>query len=540
MPGKNLSSIEKSLQKRWDSPSPDSLDLIGIQITAHEESTGLRGIRQAEIKFDYPVSVLVGKNGAGKTTLLHLAALCYSPPGNYDYYNYNFTDFFSVAHREVPSTGIDIEWSFRGSAIDDLSAKRRSTKKWMHYERRPKRPVRFVGISRIAAPVESSAHRRTFSSEAAESLPLDPTFTSYLSEVLSTDYSGASTEHSGRYDLPRFSPTSTASYSGFNMGTGEGAVVQILTELQRVPKGGIAIIEEVELGLHPSASANLAKVLVKIADKKNIQIITTSHSEYFIDALPRIARITVSRTVSGSVQSFNGVTTRTAISGISGTSLPELYIACEDDVAEKIISTRLSAAVRRRVKVLSLGAKQHLQSSAKTLSEAHPRVPILIVWDSDMTDKEIHDSHKSSQISKSPGYDRIEWFRFPSGASEDGSELSDTEGKGLPPEIAMKATLLANDDALKATADLLRIEIDEFRSALNSAIVGTGSHHSLFFDLSQTIALDKGSVMDAVVRGYLIAIDMDGFAIQVERMLNGEFMGFLPEGNEGTQNFGGI
>lgn len=529
MPGKNLSSIEKTLQKRWESNSIDSLDLAGIRITAHEETTGLRGIREAEINFDYPVSVLVGKNGAGKTTLLHLAALCYSPPDDYDYFNYKFTDFFSVAHHETPSTGIDIQWSFRGSTLDDLVAKRRSTKKWMHYERRPKRPVRFVGISRIAAPAESSAHRRTFSSEVEESFPLNTSFTSYLSEVLSTDYSKVSTEHHGRYGLPRFSPTSATAYSGFNMGTGEGAVVQILTDLQRVPAGGIVIIEEVELGLHPGAASNLAKALVKIADTKNLQIITTSHSQWFIDALPRIARISLTRTTSGSVHSFNGVTTRTAMSGISDTNLPELHIICEDRVAEKIINTKLPATIRRRVKVLPLGAKQHLQASARTLSGAHPQVPILIVWDSDLTEKEFHDSYKSSQISDSPGYDRIEWFRFPSGASEDGREITDANGRRLAPEAAMKATLLASEDALKETAELLSVDIEECRNALRSAIIAPNSHHSLFYELSQTFALDAVSVMEAVIRGYLLAIDLNKFAVQVERMLGGEFEGFFPE-----------
>lgn len=67
MPGKNLSNTEKRLQKRWDAPSTDSLDLTGIYIDSHEESTGLRGISQAEINFEYPVSVLVGKKmGQGR------------------------------------------------------------------------------------------------------------------------------------------------------------------------------------------------------------------------------------------------------------------------------------------------------------------------------------------------------------------------------------------------------------------------------------------------------------------------------------------
>ncbi|MCS4257386.1 putative ATPase [Rhodococcus erythropolis] len=528
MPGSKLSSTEKRLAKQWVTPTTDSADLKSISIESHEESTGLRGIYQVNIKFEYPISVLVGKNGTGKTTLLQLAALAYESPPKYGFSNYKFTDFFSVAYKEVPSTGFDIRWSFRGSEVDDIVAARRSTKKWMHYERRPHRAVRFIGISRISAPVESAAHRRAFSSESTETFDLDNTFKTHLSQILTTDYSRASTENSGRYDLSRFTSDTNSPYSGFNMGTGEGAIVQILNSLQKIPSQSIVVIEEVELGLHPSAAARLATVLTEIALSKNLQIITTSHSEWFIDALPREARIYLSRTASGRIQSFNGVTTRTAISGISGTSLPELHVICEDTIAEKIINTQLPANLRRRTRILTLGAKQILLQSAVTLSEAFPRVPILIVWDGDMTDKEISNSINSSQIEQTTGYKEnlIDWLRLPSDTEAGHFENRNTDSQFLAPEVSIKRALLGDSDSLAISAELLKIETEELHSALASAILAKGSHHSLFYELSQTIALDESSIVDAIVRGYLVAIDHKSIDTKVSGILKGIRQGF--------------
>lgn len=467
--------------------------------------------------------MLVGKNGSGKTTILHLAGVAYGAPEGSTIGDYRFANFFSLAYRETPFTGFKMSWRFSGTAVDDLVATRRSTKKWMHYERRPRRPVKFVGLSRISAPSESPAHARAFSAAPEGRVVLDQDSREYLSRILATRYNGAETQQRGRYELPRL--RSESDYSGFNAGTGEAALVSILTELQTIPRGGLLLIEEVELGLHPSACRELAKILVEAAKKKALQIICTSHSDRFIDTLPRAARILISKTSNGVLQSFTGATTRTAIAGISDEHLPELTVVCEDAVAEKLIKLRIGAAERRRIRVLTFGSKDQLCRAARTLSQAAPANPILIVWDSDATDREIRKSYKSAEFEKSPGLSRTEWYRLPSGACPDGSALI-IEGKPLPPEMAIKETLLCNDDAMELAAGALLVDAADLRLALNSAVVASGSHHNLFREIASSVALDPDEVSSALIKAYLTKARMDDLVEQIARMLSGDYRDF--------------
>jgi hypothetical protein len=308
-----------------------------------------------------------------------------------------------------------------------------------------------------------------------------------------------------------------------------GALVSILTELQTIADGGLLLIEEVELGLHPSACRELAKVLIETAKKKALQIICTSHSEIFIDELPRDSRILVAKNSTGELQSFTGATTRTAISGISDQNLPELTVICEDTIAEKVITLRLEAALRRKVRVLTFGSKDQLCRVARTLSQAAPSTPLLIVWDSDATDKEVRDSYKSAQLQNSPGISRTEWYRLPSGANPDGSDIS-VDGKMLAPELAIKETLLRNAEVLDATAQALVMDVDELRLALKSAVLATGSHHNLFREIASAVALDMSEVSSALIKAYLSKVRMDPLVEQIARMLSGDYREFvLPE-----------
>lgn len=534
IPGKALSDIEKALAASWKKRqgNPDTVELTEILIEASDDSRGLRGVRTADVRFSYPVSVLVGKNGSGKTTILHLAGLAYGAPDGSGVNDYRFNDFFSLAYRETPFTGFKLTWRFSGTAVDDLVAKRRSAKKWMHYERRPRRAAKFVGLSRISAPSESSAHKRAFAFAPDGRVPLNDQSREYLSRILAAKYDVAETQRRGRYELPLL--RSSSEYSGFNMGTGEGALVSILTELQTISDGGLLLIEEVELGLHPSACRELAKVLIEAAKKRALQIICTSHSEMFIDALPRESRILVSKNSAGDLHSFTGATTRTAISGISGQNLPELTVVCEDTIAEKLIMLRLEAALRRKVKVVTFGSKDQLCRAARTLSQAAPSAPLLIVWDSDATDKQLRDSYKSAQLQDSLGIARTEWYRLPSGSNPDGSDIT-VDGKTLAPELAIKETLLRNVDARDEAAQALIVGADELRMALKSATLASGSHHDLFHEIASAVALDVGEVCSALIKAYLSRVRMDPLVEQIARMLSGDYRSFhVPEAAGGV------
>jgi len=56
-------SIQKQLAQKWQTPYFDQkLTYISFN------EVGLRGVKDVTIRFDYPITAIVGANGIGKTT----------------------------------------------------------------------------------------------------------------------------------------------------------------------------------------------------------------------------------------------------------------------------------------------------------------------------------------------------------------------------------------------------------------------------------------------------------------------------------------
>ena len=67
-----------------------------------------------------------------------------------------------------------------------------------------------------------------------------------------------------------------------NEGYGSNQLTYMLFQLAKTPEGGLDMIEEPELHLHPYAIARLADLLTEEAVKSDKQLLMTTHSEHLL------------------------------------------------------------------------------------------------------------------------------------------------------------------------------------------------------------------------------------------------------------------
>lgn len=72
-----------------------------------------------------------------------------------------------------------------------------------------------------------------------------------------------------------------------DVGFGVSQILPVLTICYYVPEGSTIIMEQPEIHLHPSVQAGLADVFIDAIEKRKVQIILESHSEYLVKRLQR-------------------------------------------------------------------------------------------------------------------------------------------------------------------------------------------------------------------------------------------------------------
>ncbi len=397
MPGAHLNHTERRLLNWWknsnDFPYP-VLKQISIK-----GKPGLRGIKDLSIEFKYPLTVICGKNGVGKTTILALAALAYhSSEGHYpinalrkpregeNFTYYTFKDFFFKGPNDPDITGIEIFWRYWDGRKEKILKIVKQSKKWMHYERRPKRPVHYLGMIRAVPAQEYKIIRSRFgASKKIKKKDFDSDYLVLFKNVMSQSYTNATTLSTKDVSI-RSVNSGNDEYTSFNMGAGEDAALYILDVISKTPDGALIVVDEIEIGLHPEAQIRLAEVLQEVILRKKLQIIVSTHSEYFIDAVPRIARVLIQK--GGSHHNpIHEPTTRLAIGTMKGSQEPELIIYCEDGVAEILIRQALDFTIRKRVKIVPVGSDSELINQAIAHIRAGFRERLIIVWDGDVKNK---------------------------------------------------------------------------------------------------------------------------------------------------------
>lgn len=398
MPGRRLSQNEKQLLGRWVAAGNDANPILRtIEIAG---GTGLRGIDGLAIHFRYPITAICGPNGVGKSTVLALAALAFRAPAGWRVHrghdqphskaassHYIFQDFFVQAPGDQAVSGVTITWRYRKDGQEISRSVTKTPDRWGRYRDRPGRAVHFVPLGRLAPAYEVGAMRTVFTAaNAANAQTLSAATRADLSYIMGRQYDSADVQRERRWMLQRC--RTNASYSAFNMGAGESCMISILHLLEGLPNGGLLVVEEIEAGLHPQAQARLAQRLVEICLNRGVQIICTSHSAPFLDALPRQARLLLLR--RGDEHTVvESPSTRWAMAEMSGELQPELVIYCEDETAATLIAESLPATVKPRVSISVIGSKASVIRQGVAHRRAGFAGACLCVLDGDVTVAEV-------------------------------------------------------------------------------------------------------------------------------------------------------
>lgn len=500
MPGNHWNDNERRLGQIWQQQETDYPQLAGISIKGQP---GLRGITDLDVNFQYPVTVICGKNGCGKTTVLALAALAFHPPKNHycrqakrgkDRAYYTFSDFFFKGHGDPDISGLEIEWRFSDPNLQRKRIKKQ-TAKWMNYHSRPERPVHYIGAGRIVPAVELSVLRQHFKGGArfsggkARVDQLSSEFRERLSRVLGRDYNEAGQMKSGRYAIRRC--TYRSSYSSFNMGAGEDTLIDLFYLLQETPRGSLIVIEEIELGLHPQAQIKLAQELVGIALSKQLQIITSSHSEPFIDNVPRPARILLEYT-GGSHQVTYSPTTRFALGHITGHSFAELKIYCEDGFAAGLINQIVPGPDRQRIQIVPVGGWTEVVRQYKAHMRGRFKERCLPVFDGDVEDAGVCAQLKSERdCNPAAGCEKPCWAKLPGSTS---------------PEEWVLMKLIENTSYLEQFVQLIGYEeqMDYLKGQLEE-VKAAANAHGIGHELSRRLNIPR----EDVGRYMMVAVQKD-------------------------------
>ncbi|MGV3569725.1 MAG: AAA family ATPase [Ramlibacter sp.] len=281
----------------------------------------------------------------------------WSDAGEGEFGYYTFQDFFHRGPGDADVAGVRIQWEFSGATPISIS---KQSDKWMRYERRPPRPVEFLGLSRALPAIELPTLRSHFGLTATPVVaPQSNASRGHLERVLGRTYPSAEVLNGNRYKIRRSGRE--GGYTSFNMGTGEDALIGLLARLESVPAGSLVVIEELETGLHPAAQKRVAQAIIEIAWSRKLQIVGSTHSHHVLDQLPRQARMLLIRE-GESHRVVKSPSAMFALSEMAETSEHELLILCEDEFAASLISQMLpkqrcvaayqSKAAERRVNSL--------------------------------------------------------------------------------------------------------------------------------------------------------------------------------------------
>ena len=361
-----------------------------------------KGVEEnALVKFEYPITALVGPNGVGKTSVLH--ALYGAPHGNttakfwfetaldkidgpkknpqrfiYGHFNESYGAIVETRKARIGNSRDYDYWEpYRLSTSDGMEQlpdgeyEGKSKDRWNPIKKKvvyinsklsfgsfdryfssdtdmgqgQRKKEMLKQAERLKQIVDkdlktfkiSNSKERLFSNRI-----LNPEELKAVNEILGKNYISAryiehSIYHGGKTRDVSVIFQSGISYSEAYAGSGEVAVVSMVVKLMAADPETLVLIDEPETSLHPKAQRGVLKFLLNQIKVKKHQIVVSTHSADFVEGLPDEAICLFEDNGAGKARILNGCSPLVALNRLGRIPKGKFRILVEDPLAELLV-----------------------------------------------------------------------------------------------------------------------------------------------------------------------------------------------------------
>jgi energy-coupling factor transporter ATP-binding protein EcfA2 len=295
----------------------------------------IRGFTGEDITFEFPVTALIGPNGSGKSSVLGVAGCAYKPirPGMF---------FPKSTVGDESMSGWRVEYELIDKSLNPRQLVKRTSNfrqaKWVRSDVAD-RQVLFFGIERTVPAGEKTRYKKLMRSTYVHRPPLeplDPTVATQVEHILGKSVADYRVTRYGPDDKFLVGRTGDNQFSEFHFGAGESSIIRMISKIEQAPLNSLILIEEIENGLHPIATRRMVEYLIDVAERKSIQTIFTTHSDYALSPLPNEA---IWASIGGKLR--QGKLSVEALRAVSGRVDKKLAIFVEDEFAKLWVDTIL-------------------------------------------------------------------------------------------------------------------------------------------------------------------------------------------------------
>lgn len=370
----NLQNIEyaKSRLDRYDpntfGDANNSFRFFLNKLKVHD----FRHIKDLELIFNHPITVITGTNKVGKTSILLLIACSHENFKKYDstkpetdLRNHSWGDVLSFTQHETMTRDYYYElfWRVGDSRRSGWGKRTVAGKKWnglgklssdltrINAKIREKE-VRLIDLERLL-PVRNFSNSliRKITAAAQERLHEDVERAfSYILDIPDPVQIHKIGSHINKVAY-LISPAGAVAepYSSYNAASGEESLINILIEIIETPGDSLILIDEIEAGLHPSVQRKLANVIQYISWHHKKQFIVTTHSPSLLSAFSQGSRKFIEKRPDGTFNTISKISVNTAFSKMDAKAYPLVQLYCEDDEAKFIINN-IMLGINERIK----------------------------------------------------------------------------------------------------------------------------------------------------------------------------------------------